>query len=135
MTDKELFFDHMGHSEAMSKDNYQCPAGVKELNTMGKMLGHMDTCNYHCLFVKKYICLRWCITAFYIQVVFIDQDVAMSYRRFMMPESKPRRQPLMTANLWRIYGKGGSLGRDPRDGEILLSVCSSLVIQCLHGDV
>ncbi len=55
MTDKELFFDHMGHSEAMSKDNYQCPAGVKELNTMGKMLGHMDTCNYHCLFVKKYM--------------------------------------------------------------------------------
>ena len=47
----------MGHSEAMSKDNYQCPASVKELllNIMGKMLGHMDTCNYHYLFVKKYI--------------------------------------------------------------------------------
>ena len=40
---KQLFFDQMGYSEAMSKDNYQCPAGVKELNIMGKMLGHMDT--------------------------------------------------------------------------------------------
>ena len=42
MTDenKQMFFDHMGHSEAMSKDNYQCPAGVKEINIMGKMLGH-----------------------------------------------------------------------------------------------
>ena len=56
MTDenKQMFFDHTGHSEAMSKDNYQCPSGVKEINIMGKMLGHMDTCKYHCLFVKKY---------------------------------------------------------------------------------
>ena len=75
----------MGYTEAMSKDNYQCPAGVKELNIMGKMLGHMDTCNYHCLFVKKYLCLHWCIASFYIQVVFIfiDLDMGMSCRRFI----------------------------------------------------
>ena len=34
MTDanKQLFFDQMGYSEAMLKDNNQCPAGVKELS-------------------------------------------------------------------------------------------------------
>ena len=66
----------------MSKDNNQCPDGVKELNIMGNMLGHMDTCNYHCLFVKKYLCLHWCIASFYIQMVFIyiDLDIGMCYR-------------------------------------------------------
>ena len=36
----------MGHSESISVEDYQCPAGVRELEVMGKMLGHLDLGHY-----------------------------------------------------------------------------------------
>ena len=40
--DRRCFFEHMGHSEAVSRQNYQCPAGMRELKVMGRLLGDLD---------------------------------------------------------------------------------------------
>ena len=49
--DKECFFKHMGHAEAINRDNYQCPAGVQEIRVMGRMLAHLDSGNYETNFL------------------------------------------------------------------------------------
>ena len=41
-----FFFRHMGHSESISVENYQCSAGVRKLKVMGKMLGNLDSGQY-----------------------------------------------------------------------------------------
>ena len=46
LADRECFFAHMGHSETVSKENFQCPAAVREIAVMGNMLGNLDSGNY-----------------------------------------------------------------------------------------
>lgn len=40
--EREIFFDHMGHDPAISKENYQCPQGVQEVRVMGHLLQNFD---------------------------------------------------------------------------------------------
>ena len=44
MTDgeKQMFYNHMGHSKEMNKQRYQCPPAVKELTTIGKLYDCID---------------------------------------------------------------------------------------------
>ena len=44
--DRECFFKHMGHSEAVSRDNYQCPPGMEEIRVMGRVLVDIDSGNH-----------------------------------------------------------------------------------------
>lgn len=39
---QEIFLDHMGHEKEINKDNYQCPAGIRTLRVMGRMLTDAD---------------------------------------------------------------------------------------------
>ncbi|KAL3870920.1 hypothetical protein ACJMK2_038948 [Sinanodonta woodiana] len=39
---QRIFLDHMGHEAAISRDNYQCPIGIKEVRIMGKLLNNID---------------------------------------------------------------------------------------------
>ena len=39
---QEIFLDHMGHEKGINKENYQCPAGVRTLRVMGRMLTDAD---------------------------------------------------------------------------------------------
>lgn len=39
---RSSFYDHMGHSESMNKDRYQCPPAVQELTRVGKVLHTID---------------------------------------------------------------------------------------------
>ena len=39
---RSSFYDHMGHSESMNKDRYQCPPAVQELTRVGKVLHSID---------------------------------------------------------------------------------------------
>lgn len=36
------FYDHLGHSESMNKNRYQCPPALKELTRVGKVLHTID---------------------------------------------------------------------------------------------
>ncbi|XP_065932684.1 uncharacterized protein [Magallana gigas] len=40
--DRKIFYDHLGHNEAINKDNYQCPPGVTEVLHMGKFLSSLE---------------------------------------------------------------------------------------------
>ena len=40
--DQRVFLDHMGHEEAINKENYQCPLGFKVVSVMGPMLRTVD---------------------------------------------------------------------------------------------
>ena len=40
--DRKVFFDHMGHAEAINKENYQCPPGLQTLKVMGSVLQTLD---------------------------------------------------------------------------------------------
>jgi integrase len=40
--ERKAWFKHMGHSEAISTDVYTCPAGIREVLTVGKYLERMD---------------------------------------------------------------------------------------------
>ena len=50
--DRECFFADTGHSETVSKENYQtdyhnkCPAAVTEMEVTGHMLEHLHSGNY-----------------------------------------------------------------------------------------
>ena len=39
---QEIFLDHLGHEKGINKENYQCPAGVRTLRVMGRMLTDAD---------------------------------------------------------------------------------------------
>ena len=41
--DRELFYKHMGHSEAINENIYQCPPAVREITHVGKILANVDT--------------------------------------------------------------------------------------------
>ena len=41
-TDKEVFMNHIGHSEKVDVQNYQCPPAIRDVNVMGKVLSHID---------------------------------------------------------------------------------------------
>ena len=41
-SDKNLFYDHMGHSKGMNEQRYQCPRALKELATIGKFCDTID---------------------------------------------------------------------------------------------
>lgn len=40
--DRELFYKHMGHSETINENIYQCPPAVREIIHVGKVLGQLD---------------------------------------------------------------------------------------------
>ena len=40
--EKEAFFNHMGHSESMSKNKYQCPLAIQEVTKVGKFFNQVD---------------------------------------------------------------------------------------------
>ncbi|KAJ8321248.1 hypothetical protein KUTeg_001199 [Tegillarca granosa] len=40
--DRRIFFEHLGHSEKVNKENYQCPPGVNEVRVMGKFLNSLE---------------------------------------------------------------------------------------------
>ena len=37
-SERETFLKHMGHAQAINEDNYQCPAGIREVRVMGPLL-------------------------------------------------------------------------------------------------
>ena len=39
----ELFYRHMGHSEQMNREVYQCPLAIKEITEVGSFLQELDT--------------------------------------------------------------------------------------------
>jgi hypothetical protein len=41
--DRELFYKHMGHSEKINENIYQCPPAVREITHVGKILAKVDT--------------------------------------------------------------------------------------------
>nr|XP_022289687.1 uncharacterized protein LOC111101473 isoform X1 [Crassostrea virginica] len=43
--DRELFYKHMGHSEAINENIYQCPPAVREITHVGKILANVDSMN------------------------------------------------------------------------------------------
>eukprot|EP00105_Crassostrea_gigas_P043022 XP_019927170.1 PREDICTED: uncharacterized protein LOC105338725 [Crassostrea gigas] len=43
--DRELFYKHMGHSETINENIYQCPPAVREIIHVGKVLGQLDDIN------------------------------------------------------------------------------------------
>lgn len=36
--DAKIFFQHVSHSEDISRENYRCPPGIKETLVMGPLL-------------------------------------------------------------------------------------------------
>ena len=42
--ERKYFYMHMGHSENMNKNVYQCPMAVAAVTKVGKYLSHIDTC-------------------------------------------------------------------------------------------
>ncbi len=40
--DRRIFFSHLGHSEAINRDNYQCPPGLNEIEVMGRFLTSLE---------------------------------------------------------------------------------------------
>jgi len=42
--DRKYFYMHMGHSENMNRNVYQCPMAVAAITKVGKHLSHIDTC-------------------------------------------------------------------------------------------
>ncbi|XP_069108879.1 uncharacterized protein [Argopecten irradians] len=40
--ERQLFYQHMGHSEQMNKNVYQCPLAVQEVTKVGKFLSNLD---------------------------------------------------------------------------------------------
>jgi len=40
--EKDAFYDHMGHSADVNKDNYQCPPAVRTITTVGKRLLELE---------------------------------------------------------------------------------------------
>jgi len=40
--ERELFYQHMGHSKSTNAENYQCPPALRELVTVGKHLAAID---------------------------------------------------------------------------------------------
>lgn len=43
--DRDLFYKHMGHSETINENIYQCPPAVREITHVGRVLGQMDAMN------------------------------------------------------------------------------------------
>lgn len=43
--DRELFYKHMGHSEAINENVYQCPPALREITRVGKVLRQFDEAN------------------------------------------------------------------------------------------
>ena len=43
LRERQLFFDHMGHSEATNIENYQCPPALQEITRVGKHLLNIET--------------------------------------------------------------------------------------------
>ena len=41
-SDRRVFFSHLVHDELINKENYQCPAGIREIKVMGKFLNDLD---------------------------------------------------------------------------------------------
>jgi hypothetical protein len=56
--DEKVFMDHMGHSAAINKDNYQCPQGLKEVKVMGKFL--FDVYEGESRINKFIVCVQKC---------------------------------------------------------------------------
>uniref|UniRef100_A0A8W8MFX8 Uncharacterized protein n=1 Tax=Magallana gigas TaxID=29159 RepID=A0A8W8MFX8_MAGGI len=44
--DRKIFYDHLGHNEAINKDNYQCPPGVTEHYYVRYI--NFDKCKWNC---------------------------------------------------------------------------------------
>lgn len=40
--DRKVFLEHLGHEEAVNKDNYQCPPGLNEIRVMGRFLTALE---------------------------------------------------------------------------------------------
>ena len=45
--DRELFYSHMGHSEDISRNVYQAPLAIQEINRVGKQLMQIDQGKLH----------------------------------------------------------------------------------------
>lgn len=44
--DRQAFYRHMGHSEEINRNVYQCPLATQEITTVGKFLDELDTGKY-----------------------------------------------------------------------------------------
>ena len=56
--DRDIFLRHMGHEEGINRDNYQCPAGMREVKVMGKLLTEMNSnskIDTFCIFTYKFV--------------------------------------------------------------------------------
>ena len=44
---RDIFYRHMGHSEQINKDVYQCPLAIREIREVGSFLKEIDTRTVH----------------------------------------------------------------------------------------
>lgn len=40
--DREMFYKHLGHSQSMNENVYQCPPAIKTITTVGKFLNNLE---------------------------------------------------------------------------------------------
>ncbi|XP_060085309.1 uncharacterized protein LOC132564693 [Ylistrum balloti] len=51
--ERRLFYQHMGHSEDINKNVYQCPLAIQEVTKVGKFFENLDKRLYHTFDVSK----------------------------------------------------------------------------------